>query len=81
MSILGEIIQIRRGKHKEFHYFVQEAPKKEEVSFAIDPICRMKVQVETARYTSEYSGKMYYFCAAGCKHSFDKEPEKYIVKE
>jgi len=25
-------------------------------------------------------GKKYYFCAAGCKKAFDKEPEKYLAK-
>jgi len=81
LSILGEIIQIRRQKQKETSLLVQESQKEKEDSFATDPICGMKVEKETARYTSEYSGKNYYFCAAGCKHSFDKDPENYIVKE
>jgi carbon-monoxide dehydrogenase medium subunit len=32
-------------------------------------------------FTSEYNGRTYYFCAAGCKRSFEKEPEKYIQVE
>ena len=27
---------------------------------------------------SEYKGKYYFFCCAGCKPKFDKSPEKYI---
>jgi len=27
---------------------------------------------------STYKGKTYYFCCAGCKPTFDKEPEKYV---
>jgi YHS domain-containing protein len=27
---------------------------------------------------SVYKGKTYYFCCAGCKPMFDKDPEKYI---
>ncbi|UCE41554.1 MAG: YHS domain-containing protein [Candidatus Aminicenantes bacterium] len=29
----------------------------------------------------EYNGKNYYFCCAGCKEKFEKDPEKYIKKK
>ena len=29
---------------------------------------------------TEYKGKKVYFCCAGCKEKFEKEPEKYIAK-
>jgi YHS domain-containing protein len=45
---------------------------------AIDPVCHMQVETETAQWTSQYQGKTYYFCAPGCKRSFEKEPEKYL---
>jgi len=48
---------------------------------AIDPVCGMTVEIATAHFTSEYQGKTYYFCAAGCKRSFDKEPGKYVQVE
>jgi xanthine dehydrogenase accessory factor len=48
---------------------------------ARDPVCGMTVEIATARFTSEYAGTTYYFCAAGCKRSFDKEPQKYIQAE
>jgi YHS domain-containing protein len=47
-------------------------------TMAIDPICKMTVDEKTAKFTSEYKGKKYYFCAPGCKKAFDSEPEKYI---
>jgi YHS domain-containing protein len=28
----------------------------------------------------EYNGKTYYFCCAGCKEKFEKDPEKYTKK-
>ena len=28
---------------------------------------------------SVYKGKTYYFCCAGCKPSFDKNPDKYLT--
>lgn len=47
---------------------------------AIDPVCKMEVDEATAQWTSEYQGKTYYFCAPGCKSSFDADPEKYLVE-
>ncbi len=43
-----------------------------------DPVCKMSVDEDKAAATSEYKGKTYYFCAAGCKDAFEKEPEKYV---
>lgn len=48
---------------------------------AKDPVCGMEVDEATAQWTSEYKGETYYFCAPGCKHSFDKDPEKYLNSE
>jgi P-type Cu+ transporter len=45
---------------------------------AIDPVCGMTVDTATAEYRSFREGKPYYFCAAGCKTSFDKNPERYV---
>ncbi|MEE8182795.1 MAG: heavy metal translocating P-type ATPase, partial [Thermoplasmata archaeon] len=54
-------------------------PQKEEVKqVAIDPICKMEVDPETAAGEYEYKGKKYYFCAVGCMNRFQEDPEKYI---
>jgi Cu+-exporting ATPase len=45
---------------------------------AIDPVCRMTVDTATAEYRSFHNGQAYYFCSAGCKVSFDKDPGKFI---
>jgi YHS domain-containing protein len=50
---------------------------KEVLNLAIDPICKMTVDEKTAKFTSEYKGKKYYFCAPGCKKKFDTDPAKY----
>lgn len=46
---------------------------------ALDPVCHMVVEMATARYTSEHAGQIFYFCAPGCKRTFKKDPEKYLV--
>lgn len=48
---------------------------------AIDPVCKMEVDENSAAATSEYKGKTYYFCAPGCKAAFDKDPEKYLGQQ
>ena len=47
---------------------------------AIDPVCKMEVQETKAAASSEYKGKKYYFCDAGCKKAFDQNPGKYLAK-
>jgi Cu+-exporting ATPase len=38
----------------------------------------MEVEEKTAVHTSVVGGRTYYFCAPGCKRSFDQNPSKYI---
>jgi YHS domain-containing protein len=45
---------------------------------AKDPVCGMNVDEGKAKYRSTHSGTTYYFCSAGCKESFDKNPGKYL---
>lgn len=44
---------------------------------AKDLICGMEVDEKSAKWTSDYKGKKYYFCALGCKKKFDQDPSKY----
>ena len=45
---------------------------------AKDLVCGMDVDEKTAKYTTTYKGKTYYFCAPGCKKVFEENPEKYV---
>ena len=45
---------------------------------AVDPVCKMEVETESAQWTSKHEDKTYYFCAPGCMHSFEKDPKKYL---
>jgi xanthine dehydrogenase accessory factor len=84
LSILAEIIQVRRQKspHPQPLAHAAEpepATQAPEATEAIDPVCGMTVEIATARHKSEYAGQTYYFCAPGCKRSFDKDPSKYLA--
>lgn len=43
-----------------------------------DPVCGMQVDPKKAAATSEYQGKTWYFCSAGCKRKFDQNTEQYV---
>jgi YHS domain-containing protein len=45
---------------------------------AKDPVCGMDVAAAVGKYSVQYDGQMYYFCAPGCKKAFEAEPEKYL---
>ena len=48
---------------------------------AIDPVCGMIVDTETAKFTTQYQGETFYFCAPGCKKAFEKAPEEYVKRD
>lgn len=45
---------------------------------ATDPVCKMDVDPNTAKWSSEHEGVTYFFCAPGCKKAFDDDPERYL---
>jgi xanthine dehydrogenase accessory factor len=74
VSILAEIIQVRGTKSVDSHVKSESPLQKQE---AKDPICGMMVEVSAAKHKSEFHGQSFYFCCAGCKQTFDKQPDKY----
>ncbi len=48
-----------------------------ETTMMKDPICGMMVDEKTAKLKSEHEGQTFYFCSAGCKATFDKDPHRY----
>ncbi len=78
VSILAEIVQARK-------MVATEQPKSKHVPLPVlnqearDPICGMTVDVGTAKYKSEFQDVSFYFCCAGCKQTFDKQPDKYAL--
>ncbi|NYT12361.1 MAG: heavy metal translocating P-type ATPase [Methanomassiliicoccales archaeon] len=52
--------------------------KRRSKKMAVDPVCKMDVDEDSAQWKSKYKDKTYYFCAHGCKVKFDEDPEKYL---
>ncbi len=67
----------RKSKTESIHGQMNMKLARRETTMAKDPICGMNVDESKAAGTADYKGKTYYFCSAGCKAKFEKEPEKY----
>jgi len=75
ISILAEIVQHHRGdKTVE----AEAAPAVAAPTEVIDPICGMTVEIATARHRSDAGGRTTYFCCAGCRETFERNPERYL---
>jgi xanthine dehydrogenase accessory factor len=76
VSILAEIIQTRKSAALKS---MPASPLPALAKSARDPICGMSVDVAAARYKSDFDDTVYYFCCAGCKQTFDRQPQKYVI--
>jgi Cu+-exporting ATPase len=45
---------------------------------AVDPVCGMTVDPQTAKWSHEHGAQTYYFCAKGCLERFRNDPEAYL---
>ncbi|HEU5098595.1 MAG TPA: XdhC family protein, partial [Roseiflexaceae bacterium] len=80
LSIMAEIVQRRRTSAELAWLPVAAAPQPEAAPLvATDPICGMSVTIAGAKYTYDYQGATYYFCCDGCKTTFRKAPEQYLL--
>jgi xanthine dehydrogenase accessory factor len=75
VSILAEIISVNRSAESERKNKVESSVVGNRE--AKDPICGMTVDISKAKHTSEFHGNTFYFCCAGCKQKFDKQPDRY----
>lgn len=78
LSVLAEIVQVRRAAEKLPARAAQPAAAAEET--ALDPICGMTVVVAKARHVAEHGGRTFYFCNARCRERFLATPERWIAE-
>ncbi|MEC7376859.1 MAG: YHS domain-containing protein, partial [Pseudomonadota bacterium] len=45
-----------------------------------DPVCGMSVDPHSAEHRSQYAGRTWYFCSAGCQSKFEQDPDRYLVE-
>ena len=78
ISILAEIVQSRPDQALDAGPRDQREVAAPPVT-AVDPVCRMAVEIATAKHSAEVRGTRYYFCCAPCRTSFEKEPDRYLA--
>ena len=79
VSILAEIVQIRANAARSAAKPAASAALNVIQNDAKDPICGMTVEKSKAKHKSEFQGKTFYFCCAGCKQKFEQSPERYLA--
>ena len=81
VSILAELVQLRAAgafSRKPATKVSLNVLKPAEV---IDLVCGMTVTAEKSNRPFDYEGTTYYFCAPGCRASFEKNPTAYLAQE
>jgi xanthine dehydrogenase accessory factor len=48
---------------------------------AVDPVCGMTVAAEASGRPVRHEDADYYFCCAGCRQAFEKDPDAYVKRE
>lgn len=77
LSIIAEIISIHRKVI--FQRIFQYGSKKGKAEYAIDPVCKMVIDIKDSKYYSEFRSEKVYFCSEGCKEKFDLNPFLYLT--
>jgi energy-coupling factor transporter ATP-binding protein EcfA2 len=49
-------------------------------AMAIDPVCGMSVDQESAPAQAAHNGQIFYFCARGCRDEFLDSPERFLTE-
>jgi xanthine dehydrogenase accessory factor len=77
VAILAELVQLRAsGALKQS----KAAPAPAAAAQATDPVCGMTVAAASGQPV-RHDGTDYYFCCAGCRRAFEKDPEAYVKRE
>jgi xanthine dehydrogenase accessory factor len=78
VSILAEIVQTRRAV-KPMREEESLLPVASAALQGKDPVCGMLVDIATARHRSDVLGRAVYFCCAGCKDTFERDPSRFAA--
>ena len=57
--------------------WLEDGQFKEVTTMALDPVCGMSVEQETA-ISTEWDGRTFHFCAKGCRAEFLAQPQQYL---
>jgi xanthine dehydrogenase accessory factor len=75
VAILAELVQLRAAGALKRPATAAAAPVQ-----AVDPVCGMTVATASVQPV-RHDGTDYYFCCAGCRQAFEKDPDAYVKRE
>jgi xanthine dehydrogenase accessory factor len=82
VSIVAELVALRASGSFTLRKEVsQKAITDSLAREAIDLVCGMMVSADISHRPWDFEGTTYYFCAPGCRSSFEKDPLSYINQE
>jgi putative ABC transport system ATP-binding protein len=60
--------------------WLEDGEFKSIVEMAMDPVCGMSLDKESAPVRADWNGRTLYFCANGCREEFLATPEEYLAE-
>jgi len=81
VAILAELVQLRAsGALTDTEVPAPRVARRAELRLAeaVDPVCGMTVMPGASSLPFEHDTRTYYFCCAGCRRTFEKDPDAYI---
>jgi xanthine dehydrogenase accessory factor len=77
VAILAELVQLRASGA------LADAPASRKLTVAepteaLDPVCGMTVTADASGRPLDHDGVTYYFCCAGCRRTFEENPDPYV---
>lgn len=84
VAVLAELVQRRAAGELESrpsladHVQERKTLPMAAAAEAIDPVCLMTVSATAASYPYQLDGTTYFFCCAGCRTRFEKDPAKFL---
>ena len=78
VSILAELVQLRASG--EFSKPIETKISLTMIEDVLDLVCGMSVAPTKSNNPFTYEGVTYYFCASGCRSSFEKDPNAFLNK-
>ena len=80
VAILAELVQLRASGALAGAAEAEAGAARAEAGVP-DPVCGMTVPAGPGSLSAEHDGVTYYFCCAGCRAEFEKNPARYSRKE
>jgi xanthine dehydrogenase accessory factor len=81
VAIIAELVQLRAAGTLDPAAAARAGAAAAAATIETDPVCGMAVEAGPDSLQREHDGVTYYFCCAGCRQAFDRDPAAYRKRE